>query len=325
MSPAAVDLLIGRNREGTPFAGAFSFHLFSGLMDELKLYTRVLSAEEVKRQYAEDLLPHGGVHPRIPYEELKLDRSLLAGDRHRPQYHVSPPAHWMNEPHAPVYYNGQYHLFYQHNPKGPFFHYLHWGHWVSPDLVHWRDLPVALTPENNGLNPDGVWSGSAAYDADGEPALFFTAGNDRVHPNQRVGLARSTYRDNLDNDLVHWKVCPDPILIQDPAQKLTGDFRDPFVWKTGDTWYLLIGSGTVEGSGTVVAYSSKDMISWRNHGLFLTADRQKYPYLGPVWELPVLLPLGRNRDGEEKHLFLVSPVGEGRTWKCSIGSAASIR
>lgn len=311
ISPSKSDLLLGKNNQSTILAGVFPLNMFNGLMDEVKLYSHALNAEEIANVFAEDVQPHGGKPPEIPYDDIQLDRSLLTDDRHRPQYHVSPPAHWMNEPHAPIYFNGQYHLFYQHNPQGPYWHQIHWGHWVSDDMVNWRDLPVALAPEKNAVDPDGVWSGSAAYDENGVPALFFTAGDDSAKPNQRVGLARSTFLEDKNNDLVSWIKYPEPVITQQKGIGLFGDFRDPFVWKEGDTWYLLIGSGIEGGSGTALAYTSKNMTEWEYKGPFYTSNLNKYPYLGPVWELPVLLPLGKDKKGNEKHLFLISPVGPG--------------
>lgn len=212
---ADTDLLIGKNNHSSLLAEVFSLHMFSGIVDELKIYNRALSAEEVAASYRHVLDTfHEGIRPQLNYDEIKLDRTPLLLDRHRPQYHVSPPAHWMNEPHAPIYFDGQYHLFYQHNPHGPFFHQIHWGHWVSQDLVHWRDLPVALAPEKDQLAPDGIWSGSASYDADGLPVLFFTAGNDSASPNQSVALARSTYTLDGNPDLVHWVKHPEPLIVQ---------------------------------------------------------------------------------------------------------------
>lgn len=145
---AETDLLIGKNNHSSLLIEVFSLQMFSGIIDDLKIYNRALSAEEVAASYQHVLdSTHGGVKPQLHVDEIKLDRTPLLRDRHRPQYHVTPPAHWMNEPHAPIYFEGQYHLFYQHNPLGPFFYHIHWGHWVSEDLVHWRDLPVALAPE----------------------------------------------------------------------------------------------------------------------------------------------------------------------------------
>ncbi|QYK67445.1 GH32 C-terminal domain-containing protein [Paenibacillus sp. S02] len=304
------DLLIGKNNHSSLLAEVFSLHMFSGIVDELKIYNRALSAEEVAASYRHVLDTfHEGIRPQLNYDEIKLDRTPLLLDRHRPQYHVSPPAHWMNEPHAPIYFDGQYHLFYQHNPHGPFFHQIHWGHWVSQDLVHWRDLPVALAPEKDQLAPDGIWSGSATYDADGLPVLFFTAGNDSASPNQSVALARSTYTLDGNPDLVHWVKHPEPLIVQKKGMGAFGDFRDPFVWKDDDGWYALVGSG-IEG-GAALAFASQDMLNWTYKGPFFKADIQKFPYLGPIWELPVLLPLGSDKQGVNKHLLLVSPVGKG--------------
>ncbi|MGO4348736.1 GH32 C-terminal domain-containing protein [Paenibacillus sp. MCAF9] len=306
------ELLIGKNNHSSMLAGVFSLQMFSGMMDELKIYNTVLSREEVAASYQLVLdSAHGGVKPHVDYDTIKLDRSPLLLDRHRPQYHVSPPAHWMNEPHAPIFFDGQYHLFYQHNPLGPFFYHIHWGHWVSEDLVHWRDLPVALAPEKDHLAPDGIWSGSATYDADGLPVLFFTAGNDSASPNQSVALARSTYSQDKEPDLVKWVKHPDPLIVQEKGMGAFGDFRDPFVWKDDDGWYALVGSGIEGEGGAALGFASKDMMTWTYKGPFYQADIQKFPYLGPIWELPVLLPLGTDKHGHIKHLLLVSPVGKG--------------
>lgn len=306
------ELLIGKNNHSSQWAGVFSLHMFSGIMDELKIYNRALNAEEIAESYRQVLNDAcGGAHPQLAYDDIKLDRTPLLLDRHRPQYHASPPAHWMNEPHAPIYFDGQYHLFYQHNPLGPFFYHIHWGHWVSEDLVHWRDLPVALAPEKDQLAPDGIWSGSATYDADGLPVLFFTAGNDSASPNQSVALARSTYTRDGDPDLVHWVKHPVPLIVQKKGMGVFGDFRDPFVWKDEDGWFALVGSGIEGEGGAALAFASQDMLNWTYKGPLFKADVQKFPYLGPIWELPVLLPLGSDKQGVDKHLLLVSPVGQG--------------
>lgn len=312
IAAADTDLLIGRNNHSSKLIEMFNLHMFGGIMDELKIYNRALSNEEIAASYQEVLdSAHGGVQPQLKYDDIKLDRTPLLTDRHRPQYHVSPPAHWMNEPHAPIYFEGQYHLFYQHNPQGPYFHHIHWGHWVSEDLVHWRDLPVALSPEKDQLAPDGIWSGSAAYDADGLPALFFTAGNDSASPNQSVALARSTYPQDGDPDLITWVKHPEPLIVQKQGMGAFGDFRDPFVWQDEEGWYALVGSGIEGGGGAALAFASQDMLNWTYKGPFYQADIQKFPYLGPIWELPVLLPLGTDKEGDNKHLLLVSPVGKG--------------
>lgn len=311
LDPSNVDLLIGKNNQASVLAEAFRHNMFDGLMDDVRIYSRALSVVQIAAAYKAALHPHGGSVPVIPEADIRLDRTPLLHDRHRPQYHASPPVHWMNEPHAPIYFNGKYHLFYQHNPQGPYWAQIHWGHWVSDDMVHWRDLPIALAPEKGAVDPDGVWSGSAAYDENGIPALFFTAGDDSASPNQRVGLARSRFLQDGDSDLVSWEKHPKPLIVQEKGQGMFGEFRDPFVWKEGGLWYLLIGSGTDGQGGTALAYTSDNMIDWTYHGPFYVSDPEKYTELGNMWELPVLLPLGKDASGIEKHVLLISPLGPG--------------
>ncbi|HSH80828.1 MAG TPA: hypothetical protein VLA19_20045, partial [Herpetosiphonaceae bacterium] len=74
-------------------------------------------------------------------------RDDASGDPHRPMYHFLPPANWLNDPNGLIQWNDEYHLFYQHNPHGPFHATMHWGHAVSEDLVRWQHLPIALAPE----------------------------------------------------------------------------------------------------------------------------------------------------------------------------------
>jgi beta-fructofuranosidase len=97
-------------------------------------------------------------------------------DPQRPRYHFLPPANWMHDPNGLIQWGTTYHLFYQYNPNGPFHGTIHWGHATSEDLVHWRHLPIALTPTPGGADADGCWSGCALND-DGIPTLLAEGGD----------------------------------------------------------------------------------------------------------------------------------------------------
>ncbi|MFF0002342.1 GH32 C-terminal domain-containing protein [Streptomyces tibetensis] len=315
LAKADVPLLIGRHNQPAIINGTFAVNMFNGLVDEVKVHTGALTAESVRAGHEHDMQTFAG--GSIPEARMAMDRSRYDGDRYRPGYHFSAPNHWMNEPHAPIQVNGKYHLFYQHNSHGPYWHNIGWGHAVSEDLVHWRDLPVALAPTAGSVAPDGVWSGDATLDENGVPALLFTAGNDSQRPNQATGLARPV--DPGDPDLVEWKMHPTLVTSQTadldvgPGRKVRfGDFRDQDVWKEGDTWFQLVGSGvqTTSGQsvgGTALLYTSKNLTDWTYSGPLMVGDVAAHPRTGQVWELPTFLPIGKDGQGRQRRALLVNP------------------
>jgi sucrose-6-phosphate hydrolase SacC (GH32 family) len=310
----ALPLMIGRHSQPEQVRGVFKLNTFLGLMDEVRVGAGPVHASTVAAIVADDLSGRDGVAPTLSPADMRIAPSTFDGDHDRPQYHVMPDAGWMNEPHAPFYFGGQYHLFFQKNPFGPFWHQIHWGHWVSADMVHWRELPIALAPEDDGLATDGIWSGSATYAADGSPVLFFTAGNDSAKPNQRTGMA--TPHDLRDPDLVRWNKFPTPVTLQQQGQGRFGEFRDPFVFRDGarQRWFQLVGSVQPERSGTALVYESADLRHWTPRGPLFSIDAKRFPGFDVTWELPVLLPVGKGVDGRERHVFLIDVRGQAYYW-----------
>ena len=234
----------------------------------------------------------GDTHRRPTFSDRPTDadgfaamRDRLADDHHRPRYHLAGPANWVNDPNGVIQYDGTYHMFYQYNPAGPFHGTIHWGHATSEDLVHWEDHPVALTPDPDGPDRDGCWSGCAVVDDDGTPTILYTGG--REH-HQLPCLATTT-----DPMLRSWDKAPDNPIIESVPDDIdilgtddwAAEFRDHAVWKAGDDWYQLIGSAISEVGGVALLYRSPDLREWEYVGP-LHAGTEGH---GTVWECPELL------------------------------------
>ncbi|QGQ45716.1 GH32 C-terminal domain-containing protein [Metabacillus sediminilitoris] len=295
---ADIPLSIGLNNTPFEISDIFKGGMFSGLVDFIRIYDEAWLSEKIQNNFIciKDKLS-------LDFQDIDLDENKLLDDIHRPQYHAIPPQHWMNEPHAPFYYKGKYHLFYQKNATGPYFSNLHWGHWTSDDLVFWKNEKTALFPQRGELTPSGVWSGSAAIGPKSIPYLFYTSANLAKDYNQGVAIARPKNLDDIH--LVDWEMDDQSTITQTDKQGMPSQFRDPFVWKDDkeEIWYLIIGGGMEDKGPTAWIYASTDCENWQFKGDFFTVDSEDFPYLGTNWELPVLLPVSDDK-GNTKYVFL---------------------
>ncbi|MCG9129493.1 glycoside hydrolase family 32 protein [Candidatus Poribacteria bacterium] len=116
-------------------------------------------------------------------------------ETYRPQFHFTPKTNWTNDPNGLIYYKGEYHLFFQHNPTGINWGNMTWGHAVSRDLVHWKQLPHAIHPDELGtiFSGSGVvdWNNTAGFQTGDEAVLvvFYTSAGS--HAPEQVPFTQS--------------------------------------------------------------------------------------------------------------------------------------
>jgi fructan beta-fructosidase len=239
-------------------------------------------------------------------KQHRIPRHTTYHEAHRPQYHFTPDSMWMNDPNGMVFFEGEYHLFYQFYPDSNVWGPMHWGHAVSEDLVHWEQLPMALVPDERGY----IFSGSAVVDhqhtagfGQGDhPAMvaIFTyhdpvgeaAGRDDF---QTQGIAYS-----LDRGRTWTKYAGNPVL-PNPGIR---DFRDPKVfWHEGTSRWVMI----LAVKDRVHLYTSPNLKQWTLASEFGAALGAH----GGVWECPDLFALDvEGQPGEQCWVMLVS-IGDG--------------
>lgn len=198
----------------------------------------------------------------------------------RPQFHFSSRRGWNNDPNGLVYSRGEYHLFYQHNPYGWDWGNMHWGHAVSTDLVHWRELPIALYPVAYG---DWAFSGSAVVDARNTGG--FKTGGEEVLVAAYTSTGRGeciVYSNDRGRSWTEY--------AGNPVVKHEG--RDPrLFWHAPTGRWCMAVYDEFQGGRWIAFYSSPDLKSWTFHsrieGFFECPD---------IFELPVDAQPGQGTD-----------------------------
>lgn len=233
---------------------------------------------------------------------LVVPESRFAGDALRPRIHPMPPANWTNEPHGLLRFGDAWHMFYQRTPNGPFKTQMHWGHLTSRDLVSWTPMPDALWPElqsdDFGFDMKGIWSGHVIAEG-GKAIAFYTSVNhgDRLAAsNPGIAMAVSE-----DAQLLHWRKLG-PIL----NTRNVRDFRDPFLWKEGDTWHMLIGASLDTGGGLeyLVLRPGEKGARWEPQRRFSELSWRVMDPGSVIWEMPVF-----ERLSDRVSVLVVNPIG----------------
>ncbi len=233
--------------------------------------------------------------------ESPASESAAYREAHRPQFHFSPDSMWMNDPNGMVFYDGEYHLFYQHYPDSTVWGPMHWGHAVSTDLVHWEHLPIALYPDSLGY----IFSGSAVVDwkntsglgREGQPPLIaiFTHHDPEGEKAGKTDFQYQSIAYSLDKGRTWTKYEGNPVL-PNPGIK---DFRDPKVFwhRESGRWVMIFAAGD-----HVQLYHSPDLINWAYASEFGKGTGGQ----GGVWECPDLFPLPLEGSADTMWVLLLS-------------------
>ena len=202
--------------------------------------------------------------------------------RLRPALHFAPRQGWMNDPNGLIQWNGRVHLFYQHNPSGPVWGNIAWGHASTTDMWSWEDHPLALEPEPDGPDRDGCFSGCAIV-PDSRPRLLYTGVSG---PHERPCLAEAA-----DQDLIRWtRHKGNPVIAGPPPDEAVRAFRDHSAWWADSMWYQVVGGGLADRGGALFLYRSADLRSWQYVGIFAAAADHGLD--GMIWECPDVFALG---------------------------------
>lgn len=211
---------------------------------------------------------------KIHQDDVIAGQDTLYKEKNRPQFHFTTRRGWINDPNGLVYHDGEYHLYYQHNPYEREWENMHWGHAVSKDLIHWKELPTALFPDQHGTMFSGSavvdYDNTAGYNKGSTPAMI--AAYTAASPEKQVQCIAYS----LDNGRTFTKYEGNPV-IDSKATWNSQDTRDPKVFwhKPSNHWVMVLN----ERDGHSI-YTSANLKDW-----------QYESHITGFWECPELFEL----------------------------------
>ena len=226
-------------------------------------------------------------------------------DFYRPSYHHTPSYGWMNDPNGMFYKDGVYHLCYQYNPYGSKWGNMHWGHAISRDLIHWKEVEPTIARDPMGH----IFSGSAVIDKDGTAnygkdaiVALYTSASDKN--GQIQCMAYST-----DGGYTFHKYPGNPVLTPFDGLK---DFRDPkvFWYAPLKKWYMI-----VSADKEMRFYSSPNLRDWT----YVSAFGQGYGAQPNQFECPDFFQLPVDGNSNKKKWVMIVNINPG----CLFGGSAT--
>lgn len=248
-------------------------------------------------------------------QRMNLARKAFAGDKYRPGYHYVNPESTLNDPNGLCYWNGNWHLFYQgYPPEDP---RVHWGHAISDDLVHWRDLPYAIYPDIE----ESCYSGATLVEANRVIAMYHGT---------KAGNMIAISDDPL---LLNWsKIAGNPVIpiVGPSGSDVPYSVFDPCIWSKGDFYYALSAGTKAEGPAgkplrANYLFRSGDLEHWEylhpfveNDRFTLVGDDGACPYFWPIGDRYILLFFSHMSGGQyllgdydlDRDKFIVSHGGK---------------
>lgn len=223
------------------------------------------------------------------------------------QYHYKPKKGWINDPNGLVFFDGYYHMFYQHLPhyEKPGNEAMHWGHARTKDFINWEELPVALYPDKS-YDCDGCYSGTAIVKDD---ILYLFYASIKI-PEGETSLTQ-TVSVAYSKDGIHFEKYEKNPIIDCYPEDGGPDFRDPAVICIDGKYYCVMATGNPETQkGRLLIYDSDNLFDWKYKGIMSEWDNCEFT------ECPSFVKAG------EKYLLTTSvcPLNEKRYFSIMYGN-----
>ena len=176
-------------------------------------------------------------------------------NKYRPNYHISPKKGWINDPNGFVYFNNQFHVYAQHNPKDVCWGPMHWLHFVSEDLINWKQCEISLYPDQVYDCDLGCFSGSSIVYDNKIYALYTGVANGKQRQCLAISEDGYTYKKYEHNPIIDERHLPNGYLVS--------DFRDPKVFEINNKYYVLCVCRNENNYSSILLFESEDLINYR--------------------------------------------------------------